>query len=512
MIDQESFLQQLNAWHAIPYSVISKDPSKLAPDLLAFPALLFQMIAQALLLLPYSAFNLVQDLKHRPDMSFADLAVEYSEVGHKVLALLGNRDIDLSKVQASLLRASFQKSTGSVVEAWHTLGSTIRDAQEMGLHRIQSAHCTDSANSSLESLRDCEMRLRLWLLLHIWDGHMAVVLGRAMATRVDHENLISLFDSISARKADLSDAVSRDQERPVPFSFILEGYRAAYRYLQEIHDLGSSGLSRVDHNRTVEAIHAAIVRNIQHLPGCVKTNGIESPRQGDLWLPAAQETLFTELHFVLLALHRPYIFSNPHSREEAHNAALRVLASQIRLFKMSTPREYQPFNLVFATFDALVLIEAIYIIFPLVNESRLDASLESIQWGLEMLDNMRGNNQLAACAHNIVQSLYQKMMARLNRAAPRSNEMHTSPAVQGNPAERFSQTTQGLPEVLAIPTQEQLYSMQPPQPLHDLIFHSFASHDVQDTQLADCAWSHQSPLQGLPTEDFWTSLDTLIDQ
>jgi hypothetical protein len=512
IIDEVSFLQQLSSWNMVPYSIITQDPSNLPHHLLPFPALLFQILAQALLLLPLNASDLIQDLKHRPDMSFADLAAEYSESGHEILALLGTKRTALSKVQAGLLRASFQKSTGSVVEAWHTLGATIRDAQEVGLHQMGSVQHTTSvaaASSSVERLGDLEIRTRLWLVLHLWDGHMAVVLGRPMATRVDHDILISLLDSIEARKSHLSGAVPGVHKRLEPFTFILEGYRAAYRYLQDIHDLESSGLPRVDKYRTIETIHASIVQNMRRLPDCVKVDSTESSRQAessDPWLPAARETLFTELHFVLLALHRPYVFSVPRSREEAHNAALRVLASQSRLFNMSASREYQPFNLIFATFDAMVLIVANYILFPHENGSRLGASVNNIQWGLERLDWMRSNNQLAASAYDVVQSLYQKMMSRLHPESypvPSSDEVQIPHAMPGNMACLFSDILQGdVMEVSSSPTPEQMYAIQPLQPLRDLIFQSSSSHDWQQMQLFVDPLPQHPPLQALPVEDF----------
>lgn len=457
-------------------------------------------------------------------MSFADLAVEYSKAGHEIMALLGTRRTTLSKVQAGLLRASFQKSTGSVVEVWHTLGATIRDAQELGLHRARPAQYTtaiDHMSGSVEHLRGLEIQARLWLVLHLWDGHMAVVLGRPMSTRVDHDTFISLFDSIESSKNAVSGEGSGGRKLPVPFSFILEGYRVAYRYLQDIHDLESSGMSSVDKHRTIENIHATIIQNMRRLPDWAKVDSTETSRQpstesSDPWLPAARETLFTELHFALLALHRPYIFSVPRSREEAHNAALRVLASQSRLFNMSVPREYQPFNLVFATFDAMVLIESIYILFPHEGGSRFDASVNSIQWGLERLGVMRGDNKLAASAYDVVRALYAKLMSRLRPdpcSTSSSDEVLMPQVMQGNMAYLFSDIPSGdAMDISSGPNDGYIYAMQPPQPLHDLILHSSPSDGWQQMDPSVCSWPQQPPLQTLATEgNFWTLPNDLPD-
>jgi hypothetical protein len=93
-----------------------------------FPAL-FQVLAHALLFHPHDEF--INSLMTMADMTFHDLAVEYSDSGAELLALLGKKDITVAMVQAGLLRASFLKSSGKVVEAWHVLGATIRDAQKL---------------------------------------------------------------------------------------------------------------------------------------------------------------------------------------------------------------------------------------------------------------------------------------------------------------------------------------------------------------------------------------------
>ena len=75
-------------------------------------------------------------------MELIDLAKEFSDAGHQILSVLGPTEPALAKIQAGLQRATFLKSTGSVIEAWHVLGSAIRDAQELGLHRLFETRAT----------------------------------------------------------------------------------------------------------------------------------------------------------------------------------------------------------------------------------------------------------------------------------------------------------------------------------------------------------------------------------
>ncbi|KAL2693447.1 hypothetical protein Neosp_000007 [[Neocosmospora] mangrovei] len=517
IIDQASITEQLSSWNQVPYSKISQGPFSLPPDARTFPALLFQLLAHALLFLPVKDAHVLNHLKYVPDMAYADLAIEYSDAGSAIASMLGNRDTTLAKVQAGLLRASFQKSTGFVAEAWHTLGGTIRDAQEIGLHCVGSVSLDDALDRSdaigpSNCLRDVEMRTKLWLLLHLWDGHMGVVLGRPMSTKVDFSSLMSLFEDIEGREEFIQGHESGESQRLTPFSFILCGYRTAYRYLQDIHELESSGSSSQDKQQTVERIHAAITDNMRCLPEWARAKNNSNEYDQHPWLPAAREALLTEVHFTLLALHRPFIFSIPSSRHKAHKAALQILASQDRLFSMTEPREYLPFNLVFATFDAMVLIATIYILFPNENLEQLDASVRSIEWGLRRLDAMKTCNKMADLAFDVVQALYTKLVDRLQSGG----RLHLQVDPDGSSVQQSASITPDLflgasSEELAVSQfrvlPQNLAAVPPPQPLHDLVLQAFSSNDELSVEQPS-----RQPRQNLLDDDeFWRLIGYIPD-
>ncbi|EEU39848.1 uncharacterized protein NECHADRAFT_79743 [Fusarium vanettenii 77-13-4] len=517
IIDQASITEQLSSWNQVPYSTISQGPFSLPPDARTFPALLFQLLAHALLFLPAKDAHVLNQLKYVPDMAYADLAIEYSDAGSAIASMLGNRNTTLAKVQAGLLRASFQKSTGLVAEAWHTLGGTIRDAQEIGLHCVGSVSLDDAldrsdAISPSNCLRDVGMRTKLWLMLHLWDGHMGVVLGRPMSTKVDFNSLMSLFEDIEGREELTQGHEGGESQRLTPFSFILCGYRTAYRYLQDIHELESSGSSSQDKQQTIERIHAAITDNMRCLPEWARAKNNSNEYCHHPWLPAARETLLTEVHFTLLALHRPFIFSIASSRDKAHKAALQILASQDRLFSMTEPREYLPFNLVFATFDAMVLIATIYILFPNENLEQLDASLRSIEWGLRRLDAMKTCNKMADLAFDVVQALYTKLVDHLHSGG----RLHLQVDPDGSSVQQSASIT---PELFLGASSGELAASQfgvlpqnlaavpPPQPLHDLVLQTFSgSGELSVEQL-----SRQPPQNLLDDDEFWRLIGYIPD-
>ncbi|KAL3959755.1 hypothetical protein ACCO45_004872 [Purpureocillium lilacinum] len=278
VIEEAIFRDELSDWDQVSYTALKQGPEYLPVNTRYFPALLLQVLALALLYQPVQYDDILDDLKYAPDIDFSDLASDYSTAGHRIMCMLGSRDMPLSKIQAGLMKACFEKSIGSVIESWHTLGSTIRDAQELGLHQL-SPYDANKVASDASKPREVKLRRKLWLVLHLWDAHMAVVLGRPMATRLD------------PRVQDRSRNGPEDTQR----------------------------------------------RREQHLPAS-SMGYLPPPPTLDCkypWLPAARETLITEVYFVLLALHRPFMSSISTSRVEALKAALQMLESQNRLFSQA---------------------------------------------------------------------------------------------------------------------------------------------------------------------------------
>ncbi len=581
-LDEADFQRQLQQWNRMPYSTLSRGPFALTPEMRAFPALLCQVLAHALLFLPTRLAPDLQDAKYIPDMSFADLAVELSEAGHGIATLLGSKEMVLSKVQAGLLRASLLKSMGAVADAWHVLGGAIRDAQEMGLHKAGAytiASLDEAEAGPPEALRQLEMRARLWLTLHLWDSHMGTVLGRPLATRLDVDVWMAIMDDFERRNA-------RQHPGEVPwspFALVVLGFKTAYRYLQDLQDLDTPasvshiGSGASDRNRSSPTaadatqqrlsrlleINAAIIDGMRRLPAWINgPDGRDSDHQHNHstpspvappWLAAAREVLYTELHFTLLALHRPSLFVSRFSRRMAYQAALQILASQARMFAMSAPREYMPFNLVFATFDGIVLLATLYLLYPDEGPDELHSALQSIQWGLARLESMKATSSLAKCSFDVVQALYEKLRKRYDPPPPPSSShpftstaatsaeldftvtslpnvpdvpnMPSMPDVPSVPEvsivsdmpsipfEPFLPSTMAsLPQVPFEPVlPNTLANFPPPQPLHDLLLHSSALS-------AEMLWApsatvgqqqphQQQQPQEIPVDAFWHLLN-----
>lgn len=403
VVDETTFRQQVLVWGRITYAAHSQ-PRELDPEVRYFPALLFQVLAQAVLFQPRGNGSLLKDLRPSADTDLIDLATEFSDAGHQILLLLGPTEPALVRVQAGLQRAIFLKTTASVVEAWHVLGNTIRDAQELGLHRLYSSSVQE-VQSEWEQTSFAVMGRRTWLVLHLWDAHMGVVLGRPMVTKLDPCNIPS-----PRRTCNSGTDSAGIAQQVIPFDMILCGYHAAYKYLQDIHKLDPW---EPEAFAMVDLISTTILAGIGQVPEWARSSNLVHDDQCP-WLPVARETLVTEINFTLLALHRPFIFLRAGNRIEALKAALQVLQSQSRLFCLSDPRRFPAFNLVFATFDATVIVAAIYVLFPREYPEYLQESLQCVQWALARLHEMKAQNPLAASAYTAIHGIFQKFLASIS--------------------------------------------------------------------------------------------------
>lgn len=394
IVDEATFMNQLVQWRRLTHDHFKRGPDALPITLRSFPALLFQVLAQALLFQPAQYNETFNDLKYAVNMELSDRAAEYSDAGRRLASSFRKSEPSLTGVQAELMRACFEKTTGAVIEAWHTLGTAIRDAQELGLHLIKPE---SMAYSTSEEPLDREMGRKVWLILHLWDAHMGIVLGRPMSTRMSPSDVALPMSSRDS---------SGNQRPPQPRDVILCGYHTAYKFLQDIHDL-----EKVDDWRVpVDKIHETILTNIANLPAWAS---VPRSRQGEPpWLSAALETMYTNVQFVVFALHRPFIFADVSSRHKAFNAAMQILESQGRLFDQTEPLQYKAFSLVFATFDAMVLVAAVHIRFPSELREQFAATRRNLELGIERLKSLQARkNVLASSAVNIVERLYRKMLA-----------------------------------------------------------------------------------------------------
>ncbi|KAJ5988173.1 transcriptional regulator family: Fungal Specific TF [Penicillium waksmanii] len=458
LIDEKSFKDQLVAWRGISYSDLQADVGSLALETFVFPALLFQVLAHALLFHPPDD-QTISSLITMAGMTFHDLGGEYSDTGADLLARLEKKNITLSAVQAGLLRASFLKSSGKVIEAWHTIGAVIRDAQDIGLHTGRAVSDRSPVETKCKGEGVNLVGHRAWVVLHIWDVHMAVVLGRPIATDFQIDHFARTIGDEETRQ-NLFSHWQSETDPPRPFDIILAGYNVAYRYFKDIHQLENNGANSKDYS-VVENISAAIKENLELLPSWCHLEHPDTKFDqllGCQWLPVARDGLSSLIHFVILALHRPFIFSVANSRTEALKAGISILRAQERLFEQLEPRQRKVFNFVYASFDAIVLITALCFSFPEENHGQKAECIEIIEKGIKRLGIIGESNIMARSAHGVVCSLYLRLRHRLGifEATQDATATFTNPI--------------GIPSSNEKVSEFSFDAVLPPCPTHDLFF------------------------------------------
>ncbi|CAI7620702.1 unnamed protein product [Penicillium pancosmium] len=461
LIDEKPFKDQMVAWRGISYSDLQADVGSFALETFVFPALLFQVLAHALLFHPPDDPT-ISSLITMAGMTFHDIGREYSETGADLLARLEKKNITLSAVQAGLLRASFLKSSGKVIEAWHTIGATIRDAQDIGLHTGRAVSDRYPMEPNGMGKGASLAGHRAWVVLHIWDVHMAVVLGRPIATDFQIDHFARTIENEKTRQ-NLFAHWQSETDPPRPFDIILAGYNVAYRYFKDIHQLENNSAHSKDYS-VVEDLSTAIKENLELLPSWCR---LEYPDKkfdrslGCQWLPVARDGLSSLIHFVILALHRPFIFSVAKSRVEALKAGISILRAQERLFEQLEPRQRKVFNFVYASFDAIVLITALCLAFPDENSEQKSECIHVIEKGIKRLGIIGESNLMARSAHGVVCSLYHRLRHRLgNFEAAQDAATATFTNTIGTPSsnENIASSELSFDAVL------------PPCPTHDLFF------------------------------------------
>jgi hypothetical protein len=461
-VDEVIFLEHFRNWSNLSFSAPNQGPQDLPGDLRFFPALLFQVLALALQFQPPDHDPSLDSLKYVSEMSLDDLANDYSESGAAILSLLGKRDINLVTIQAGILRTSFLKNSAMVIESWHSLGQTIRDAQELGWHKDLVDRTPSDPEQALETLWLVELQKRIWACLKIWDSHMAVVLGRPTQIEANAGAQPIPVDALLTVSRKASAPLPRSKtDPPTPLTMLIHTYDLMWS-LQEILALEKDGPRPKDHSK-VERVQQEILGRIERLPPYFRFENPDTTfdKLAEChWLPAVRQLFATNTAFVIMTLHKPYVFNSSKSRDRALVAGLNILQAQRLLFEYLQARHYKMFNLVLSTFDAIVLVAAIYIIYPAENPQFLHNVLQHFEWAMERFDTMSSRNRMAKAALGVLQAIHIRLMKAVNKESTRlplvtvpksTNSIswsteYTSPQIRNS----TMQTTE-LPEIL-IPT------------------------------------------------------------
>ncbi|KAI5466953.1 hypothetical protein BGZ63DRAFT_346626 [Mariannaea sp. PMI_226] len=416
-LDTDIFREQLEQWNNLSFKVLSTvGPRGLSPSLRTFPALLFQVIATALLLLPERPDPVFDALKYVGSMRFEDLAVEYSDSGAAILDLLGKKNVSLETVQAQFLRASFFKFTAKVTEAWHAISVAVRDAQDLGMHKdsLDPQPKDSSVEAILENQWLIQRRRRIYILLAIWDINCACILGRPGVIDWNRPLPTPPIDApLPTNRASTPVVPRGENDPPTPVTRVIWNIELS-KLLQAIRNLENEEAYQSNFAK-VDQLHQRILDCHEKIPASFRLDDPDTRWDDEpemQWLQACR-FYFAQLHqFGLMALHRPYVFHRKESRAEAIQASLRMLEVQKMTFQGLPPDTWRNYLLFFGSFDAIVLIASVYILFPYEHTELTGSVLQHFQWTVERFQAIQERNPLAKSAQGVLRAI----VARFRKA------------------------------------------------------------------------------------------------
>jgi hypothetical protein len=287
----------------------------------------------------------------------------------------------------------------------------------------------------LENQWEIQRRRRLWAILIGWDVHTGIVLGRPISIDRSMEPTLPVDAPIPKDRSKTPVQPRSEDDPPTPLTRALWSYKVMC-VLRDVLDLEQDGPCPKSFAR-VDKVHEDLQRLEAETPAYFR---LENPdkRFDNLpecwWLPSVRATLPQLQAFDYMALHRPYIFTRPKSRSEALKACLRMLQAQRLQFQNLKPSQYKTwvhsacpccndlsltpnsFTLFFGTFDAIVLMSSIYILFPKEHPELLQSAMQHFQWSVERFEVMSERNRLAKQALSVLQAIHTRLKKCLGMA------------------------------------------------------------------------------------------------
>ncbi|KAF5388032.1 hypothetical protein D9615_000457 [Tricholomella constricta] len=202
----------------------------------------------------------------------------------------------LDIVLTRLLSARFLTFDRRITECWSQLGAAVRTAQALGLHRDGSTMRIDSAQ--------VEYRRRIWSYLYHADRSYALVLGRPNSIQDDYTST-KPPSNIDDETTSPQDPENPPLSSPTPMTFVILRHQLAkiigriVHHFQQVREKSSYS--------EVVALDDEILKFVARLPQHFALHPDKSLDEKFKYIPVHRFLLITEILFVRISLHRPYI-------------------------------------------------------------------------------------------------------------------------------------------------------------------------------------------------------------
>ncbi|KAF1928491.1 uncharacterized protein M421DRAFT_420379 [Didymella exigua CBS 183.55] len=326
------------------------------------------------------------------------LTDRFSEAAEQLSQSFTAANTCVERVQEQFLKGAWLKSEAKIVESWHVLGCTIREAQELGIDR--------DANTKGLNEFEIEIRRRIWALLYIWDWQMGAWLGRP--NLIDQKNLKFKLPTLRL------DSSSSEPNLLSPFAHMALQASLGRRLNTVMGDAQS--VEALSANEII-SIQARLDKFIDDLPSIFRLHDPDTSLDVDHpYLVFQRHQLHTVLHVTKLDFLKPFLTrardDKKTDRDDEFRAmgidlALDVLMVARRLFDHEFPINAKFHMVVFSIFDTSTILCSAIIHDSESSLTRRDEVTNAINGSLDMLHQLSRSTKLGASSYAFLYKLVQ---------------------------------------------------------------------------------------------------------
>ncbi|KAF2108256.1 hypothetical protein BDV96DRAFT_504972 [Lophiotrema nucula] len=360
---------------------------QLSPE---FTCLLLRLCAYSV---QYLTTPLRKTIEFEMASSSQQLTDRFATAAEQLSATFSPSESSLERVQEQFLKGAWLKSESKIVESWHALGCTIREAQELGIDK----------DTGLEGLAefDIEIRRRLWTLLYIWDWQMSAWLGRPHL--IDQKDCTFTFPNLRL------DESAQNPNLVSPFAHMALQAMLARRIAQHMGDIQVISTLSGDQ---VLAVEAECDKFIEELPAVFRIRFPDKSLDEDHPHYVFQRCqLHVVIYMTMLDFLKSYLTRSPqdrvsdlddHFRNMGVDLSLKLLKVARQLFDHEFPINAKFHLVVFCIFDtAAVLCSA------LIHDTRNDLPhrediMDAVEGALDMLHQLSMTSKIGASSYRFL--------------------------------------------------------------------------------------------------------------
>ncbi|KAF2736422.1 hypothetical protein EJ04DRAFT_575383 [Polyplosphaeria fusca] len=346
------------------------------------------------------------------------LTERFANAAEQLSAGFSASKTSLERVQEQFMKGAWLKSESKIVESWHALGCTIREAQELGLDK-------DTGLDSFSEF-EIELRRRLWTLLYIWDWQMSAWLGRPHL--IDQKNCSFTFPTLR-----LDEAV--EQPNLVsPFAHMSLQAQLARRITHHMGDI--QVISQLSGEQVLE-IEAECEKFQEELPQVFRMKNPDFSLDDQYPYFVFQRCQMHVIVFMtMFDVLKPYLTRDTRNsistldkefRTKGVDISLELLKVARHLFDHEFPINAKFHLVVFCIFDtATILCSAI------IHDSdhllpRRDEIMDAIEAALDMLHQLSLTTKIGASSYHFLFKLTQSAPALSQRSSMKRRKLVSSP-------------------------------------------------------------------------------------